>query len=93
MSMVCTTEVVVLKAPSLPVSLECGGTPMTTVGTVRPAGSSIAAGRDAGTLLGKRYADEPSGLELLCTKGGAGSLSVDGRKLIIRTTAALPSSD
>ena len=37
-----------------------------------------------GTLLGKRYADEPTGLEVLCTKSGAGTITVDGRPAIRR---------
>ena len=31
-----------------------------------------------GSLIGKRYVDAAEALELLCTKGGEGSLSVDG---------------
>jgi hypothetical protein len=59
----------------------------------RPAGASPAADRKAGTLLGKRYADEAAGLEVLCTKGGEGSLSVNGSLLVLREAKPLPSSD
>ena len=40
------------------------------------APQSIEAGFDGGTQLGKRYADDELGLELLCTKAGEGSISV-----------------
>jgi len=32
-----------------------------------------------GVLVGKRDVDEASGLELLCARAGAGSITVDGR--------------
>jgi hypothetical protein len=92
-SAVCATEIVVLKAPAAAASLECGGSPMAAVGTARPAEAAPAAARSAGTLLGKRYADEAAGIEVLCTKGGQGSLSLDGRALVLRATTPLPSSD
>ncbi len=50
-------------------------------------------GHDGGTLLGKRYSDEASGVEILCVKPGAGSLGIDGRLLELKTAKALPSSD
>lgn len=92
-SAVCDTEVVVVKAPKLEASLECGGAPMLAQTTARPDGGACAAGLDTGSLLGKRYADDAAGLEVLCTKGGKGTLGVDGRPLAIRNTVQLPSSD
>jgi hypothetical protein len=50
-------------------------------------------GADGGTLLGKRYVDEATGLEVLCTKPGAGGLAVDGRPLGVKAPKALPASD
>jgi hypothetical protein len=47
----------------------------------------------AGILLGKRYADETTGLEVLCTKPGAGPLAVDGRELQVKGPKPLPASD
>jgi hypothetical protein len=93
MSPVCNTEVVVLKAPASDTALECGGTAMVAVGTARSAGASAAAAHGSGTLLGKRYADEDGTVEVLCTKGGEGSLSVGGKPLVLRATTPLPSSD
>jgi hypothetical protein len=46
-----------------------------------------------GTLLGKRYADEAIGLEVLCTKAGQGSLSVGDTALAVKEAKPLPSSD
>jgi len=46
-----------------------------------------------GTLLGKRYADGDTGLELLCTKAGEGSLSLGGTPLALKEAKPLPSSD
>jgi hypothetical protein len=87
MSAVCNTEVVVTRAPSAETSLECGGSPMVSIGAARAAGAAPAADHSDGTLLGKRYVDE------LCTKGGQGSLSIKGKALALRATKPLPSSD
>jgi hypothetical protein len=59
---------------------------------------AVAEARDdavgeTGALLGKRYFDEESSLELICVKPGAGVLTVAGRELRLRGTKALPSSD
>ena len=40
-----------------------------------------AAPSPDGVLLGKRYTDEATGIEVLCTKPGPGPLTVDGREL------------
>jgi hypothetical protein len=92
-SAVCVTEVVVVKGSQQDVELLCGGVAMIAMSAERMAGAAPAAGHDGGTLLGKRYGDDASGLELLCTKGGAGALSYGGRPLVIRAVKALPSSD
>jgi hypothetical protein len=48
-----------------------------------------------GTQIGlsKRYSEESLGLELLCTKAGAGPLAVNGQQLTIKNAKPLPSSD
>ena len=43
--------------------------------------------------LGKRYTDDDTGIELLCTKPGVGPLVIGGRELTLKTAKALPSSD
>lgn len=91
-SRVCTTEVIVVKAPSIDTEIACGGEPMTKNEPVAAAAAGTVAG-GPGTLLGKRYADEEVGLELLCVKGGSGQISVDGRLLTPREARPLPASD
>ena len=91
-SAVCTTEVIVVKAPTAPVDLECGGTPMLPA-TAEASGGAVDPARAEGTLLGKRYVHESAGLEVLCTKAGDGSLSVGGQLLPQKDAKPLPSSD
>jgi hypothetical protein len=43
--------------------------------------------------MGKRYADEKTGLELLCTKPGKGTIAVNGVPLAQLGPEALPASD
>ncbi|MEY2464414.1 MAG: hypothetical protein QOH64_2552, partial [Acidimicrobiaceae bacterium] len=54
---------------------------------------SLDADHSAGTPVGKRYAHVASGLEILATKAGAGSLSVAGEPLPLKDAKPLPSSD
>jgi hypothetical protein len=92
-STVCQAEVVVVRPPVGDVDLRCGGHPMAPPGTSKAVDGPIVQGLDAGTLLGKRYVHDGTGLELLCTKGGPGSLSVDGTILPVKDAKPLPSSD
>jgi hypothetical protein len=92
-SAVCTTEVVVVKAPKEAATLECGGVGMLAAAGERPAGAAAVADRMTGTVLGKRYAQDAAGIEVLCTKGGEGGLSLDGSPLALRESKPLPSSD
>ena len=92
-SVVCPTEVIVVKASSGAVELRCGGQPMVPLGEDAGAGGEPVAPYDGGTMLGKRYADEETGLEILCTKAGGGSLSVGDVVLAIKEAKPLPSSD
>jgi hypothetical protein len=86
----CPTEIVVVRPAAGDVELACCGQPM-----IEPDGSEppAAAPSPAGILLGKRYADETSGLEVLCTKPGPGPLTVDGRELQVKGPKPLPASD
>jgi hypothetical protein len=85
------TQVVVVKAPARPVDLRCGGHPMVPLGT--EASESVATGFDGGTQIGKRYADDALPIEVLCTKAGAGSLTIGSEPLAIKGAKPLPSSD
>jgi hypothetical protein len=93
-STACETEVVVVRGADGDQLLSCGGSPMVALDTATETGESIPApGFDEGTLLGKRYTDEPSGLEVLCTRAGRGSLSLATGLLTIQGAKPLPSSD
>jgi len=92
-SAVCTSEAVVVRPPKAPVGLECGGRPMLTLAEDRLEGLAPAAEHASGSLIGKRYFDEESGIEVLCSKAGAGSFSVDARPLRVKEAKKLPSSD
>jgi hypothetical protein len=92
-SAVCETEVVVVKAPGSPVILECGGAPVVPLGDDAPAGLTLDPEHSGGTQMGKRFADPESGIEVLATKPGAGSLSIDGTPLPLKDAKPLPASD
>ena len=84
------TNVVVVKGAG-EFDLRCGGAPMRELGS---GGDRVAASSDGdGTLLGKRYADEEVGLELLCTQAGAGALTLGDAPLLVKGAKPLPSSD
>jgi hypothetical protein len=92
-STVSDTEVIVIRAPHTAVELCCGDHPMSEEDAALSAATAAARGADEATLLGKRYVDEESGLEVLCTKSGTGALAADGRRLVIKAPKALPASD
>lgn len=92
-SAVDPTEVVVVKAPAADVDLRCGGVPMVAPGGEAQEGASLDAAHSSGTKLGKRYADEGVGLEVLCTKGGDASLALGEAPLLLKDAKPLPSSD
>ncbi len=91
-STVCETQVIVVRAPGAEVELTCGGAPMVSLDADVPGGA-LDADQAEGTLLGKRYADEDLGIELLCTKAGKGSLRLNGAPLGLKQAKALPASD
>jgi hypothetical protein len=91
-SAVSDTEVIVIKPPSDPVELSCGGRPMMSASEQSQV-SADQAPDDEVTMIGKRYEHEASGLVVLCTKGGNGSLCVGDTRLTLEVSRALPSSD
>lgn len=92
-STVCDTQVVVVRAPVAEVELGCGGAALVDAAAAGdPTGAPDPALAD-GTLIGKRYADEELGLELLCTKPGAGTLTCNGVALAVKGAKPLPASD
>ncbi|MGG7102675.1 MULTISPECIES: hypothetical protein [unclassified Rhodococcus (in: high G+C Gram-positive bacteria)] len=90
-SSVCTTRVIVVRAPATgnPV-IACGGSPMVPAAPGKAAASTVA---DAVTLIGKRYVDANQSLEVLCTSSGVGELSCDGVAMTLKAANALPASD
>ena len=84
-------QVIVVRAPRGPVELTCGGRPM--VAQAPPALEPLETADGGGLLIGKRYVDTETGLELLCTKAGPGSVACDGRVLLMARATPLPSSD
>ena len=94
-SVVCDTQVIVVRAPSeqQDIVLCCGGQPMVALDAEAGAPDGLGLDREQadGTLLGKRYVYED--LEVLCTKAGKGSLSVGGVRLPLKEAKPLPASD
>jgi hypothetical protein len=92
-SAVCDTELMVIRAPAgVDVEIRCGGAPMLS-GTETASSVQLDSAFAAGTLIGKRYVDAQECFELLCTKGGQGSLTIDGIALDVKIAKALPTSD
>jgi hypothetical protein len=91
-SAVCTTEMIVVRGSSNDVSLTIGGVPPIAAAAER-ADDGVRGGHGGGTLLGKRYVDAASGIELLCTKAGEGVPAVDGMPFSLKDAKLLPSSD
>ena len=91
-SAVCETQLMVIKAPAGEFDLRCGGAAMLAPTAAAPAGVALQAG-GAETLIGKRYVNADESVELLCTKGGKGSLSLNGTPLEVKQAKQLPSSD
>ena len=63
---------------------------MVTLGDAGQA--AIEAGLDTGTAVGRRYADEQAGVEVLCTKAGSGALEVNADPSPPKGARSLPSS-
>jgi hypothetical protein len=92
-STVCSAELVVVRPPKGDGELACGGSPVVEHdGAVGGAGEVDPAFSE-GVLIGKRYVDEESGIEVLGAKPGEGSLSFDGRAMPLKDAKPLPASD
>lgn len=92
-SATCDTQVVVVRAPSDAgaLDLRCGGEPMRAADQ---EGERLPmSGSGEPPLMGKRYADEELGLELLCTQAGEGTLTVGDEPLLVKGAKPLPASD
>lgn len=91
-SAVSEAEIIVVKAPGDDLDIRCGGVAM-----VECSGDSADGELDPQfaepTLLGKRYVDADERIEVLCTKGGDGQLSLGDEPLGVKDAKPLPSSD
>jgi len=92
-STVCTAEVVVVRPPKPAGVLQCGGAPVHALGTESQASGEVHPDHSGGVLVGKRYTDIESGIEVLGAKAGKGSLAFDGRPLTLKEAKPLPASD
>ena len=90
-SAVCATQIMALRVPAVELEITCGGAPMSTEDV--PEKSAIDSGHADGSLVGKRYVDEGETMEFLCTRGGEGSISINGVTLSVKQAKQLPSSD
>lgn len=91
-SAACDTQVIVVRAPKDDVDLRCGGHPLVAQGATADR-APLDPNHSSGSAMGKRYADEGLGLELLITKAGAGSLSIGDEPMSLKDAKPLPSSD
>jgi hypothetical protein len=92
-SAVCDTQVMVIKAPAGEFDLHCGGAPMLAASEASAPDVVLDPDFAAGTLIGKRYVNADESVELLCIKGGNGSLALNGAPTEIKQAKQLPSSD
>ncbi|MFF3574785.1 hypothetical protein [Nocardia jiangxiensis] len=92
-SQVCATQVIVVRAGSAAAALQCGGYPMLELSETPAEGLTAVAGFTEGTAIGKRYVNADGTVEVLATKGGAGSLALDDAALTLKAPKPLPSSD
>jgi hypothetical protein len=91
-STVCETEVIVIRGSDDVV--ECGGSPMIGQPEGRPVKrDGVNPAFAQGTKIGKRYVDAGDSVELLCVRGGEGSLSIGGVALQLKDAKPLPASD
>jgi hypothetical protein len=91
-SATCDAQIVVVRAPSgAEVDLRCGGEPMRELGQDTARVPISLSGEAA--ELGKRYTDDEAGIEVLCTRGGEGALTLGESPLFVKGAKPLPASD
>ena len=90
-SAVCDTQVMVIKAPAGEHTLQCGGADV--IALTATGSGTLDAALSGESLIGKRYVNADESLELLCTKGGKGSLVLNGTAMEVKQAKQLPSSD
>jgi hypothetical protein len=92
-SAVCDAQMVVVRPPSGAGKLQCGGAAVLPIDDAATPAGTISPDFAEGVAIGKRYVDEESGLEVLGSKAGKGSLAFDGKPLTLKGAKPLPASD
>jgi len=92
-SAVCPAQAIVIRAPEGEGVIACGGHPMAVGGEAPTDAPALADLQEGHAVTGKRYVDQASGLEVLCTKAGKGAFAYDGRPLTLKEAKPLPASD
>jgi len=92
-SAVGATEVVVIKPPQGEGVLTCAGVPMVPRDDGAAPSSPADAAEGEPTIIGKRYSEESSGIEVLCSQAGDGPLAFGGVVLTVNAPKPLPASD
>lgn len=92
-SAVCDAQLVVVRPPSAPGELQCGGVAVLPIDDAAGPSGDVSPDFAAGVMIGKRYTDEASGIEVLGAKAGKGSLAFGGVAMTIKGAKPLPASD
>jgi hypothetical protein len=92
-SQVCATEVIIVRPGDTDVDVQCGGSPMVDLSSDARLDSAPRPDLAGGNEMGKRYTTEDGVLEVLVTKAGAGTLTVQDSPLRPKEVKPLPSSD
>jgi hypothetical protein len=92
-SAVCDAQMVVVRPPKVAGQLQCGGVAVLDLSDTATPNGDVHPDHAGGVLIGKRYTDADSGIEVLGAKAGKGSLAFDGRPLQLKDAKPLPASD
>jgi hypothetical protein len=92
-STVCEAQLVIVRPPNRAGELQCGGAAVVPIDDASTPSGIVSSEFAEGVAIGKRYAHEESGLEVLAAKAGKGSLAFDGVPLVIKGAKPLPASD
>lgn len=92
-SAVCNAQIVVVRPPKFAGELQCGGVAVVDLNNATGGSGDVHPDHAGGVLIGKRYSDADSGIEVLGAKAGDGSLAFDGRPLQLKDAKPLPASD
>lgn len=92
-SQVGQTQVVIVRAATEDLELGCGGLALVALDDAAALIGEPSAELAEGTPVGKRYTDDAGRVEVLISKPGVGTLTLDGVALVIKGATPLPASD